>query len=104
MSDNSIREDLFESLQKLDESFMSAAEALEKRECPPKKLIERASYYQEIVQKIKALSISLRYYLAVGDCDEISRHIRLLSELSEMIRTDADEACRAKEERPALLC
>lgn len=86
-----IIERLFDSFNELERAILSARKTLEAKAAPPVKLLDRIRNYEEILDKQRDLATSLCGHAALGNWQEVSRHIRLINGLSTLIRDDARE-------------
>ena len=82
---------LFESFNELERAIQTAKSTLEKKKEPPKDLLERIFNYEQILSKQRNLATSLCGHSALGNWDEVARHVRIINGLSAMIRDDARE-------------
>lgn len=82
---------LFDSLQDLDRAIGSARKTFERKDEPPKEVLNRLESYQSMLDKQRTLLIALCNFANAGNWTEVSRHIRLINGLSQMIRDDAQE-------------
>ena len=95
---------LFESFNELERAIICAKSTLENKQIPPIKLLDRIKNYEEILEKQRSLATALCTHSALGQWEEVSRHIRLINGLSALIRDDAKEiladnlAIRSQEE------
>lgn len=98
---NIIVNKLFDSFVQLERAITSAKSTLERKEDVPQEIVDRISYYEEILKKQRALAVSLCRHLARGNWDEVSRHMRLINGLSAMIRDDARDILAQRQLEPA---
>ncbi len=80
---------LFDSLDELERSISLAKKSLSARNPLPEELLKRVSYYEEVLAKQRKLAVSLCDFVAVGNWDEVTRHVRLINGLSSLIHDDA---------------
>lgn len=104
---------LFESFNELERAIVSARKTLEQKSQPQPELLERITSYEQILCKQRDLATALCGHSALGNWDEVARHVRIINGLSAMIRDDAREILsRAQEDveevesaaRPLLPC
>jgi len=82
---------LFESFCKLEECIQVTRSALSDRDDVPEEVVSRIDQYASIVDKQRGLASDLKQYIADRNWSEVSRHVRLINGLSNMIREDATE-------------
>lgn len=82
---------LLESFGELERAIASAKSALGRRGSTPASVLARIATYEEMLEKQRELFTALCGYAKLGDWVEVSRHIKLINGLSEMIRDDARE-------------
>jgi len=104
-------ERLFDSFKELDSAIHSAKRTLEKKDTPPKEVLDRIRVYEEMVEKQRALATALAGHVTLENWSEVSRHIQLINGFSTMIRDDAREiladmrpSSAPCEEREVMLC
>ena len=57
----------------------------------PSEVITRVEQYREIVDKQRKLSTILNVYIEQQNWEEVTRHVKIINGLSNMIRQDAEE-------------
>ena len=82
---------LFESFAELEKSIYSAKRALATKGKAPASLLKRIDSYEKILRRQKALASKLCGHASGGNWSEVSKHVKLISGLSSMIRDDAGE-------------
>lgn len=82
---------LFESFSELEKAIRQAKLSLAKRENAPTDLLGRIECYDEILAKQRALANNLTKFVAEQNWLEVERHVKLINNLSWMIRDDAKE-------------
>lgn len=101
---------LFESFSELERAIGSLRTVIENQENPSKELLARISSYEEILSKQKTLATTLLGHASLGNWNEVTRHVKLISGLSSMIRDDARDVLETRrvdfkeEDRTALMC
>lgn len=80
---------LLSSFEELEQAIGSAKVALLQKGRMSPEILERLDSYDGILAKQRGLAESLRSHLAVGNWDEVNRHVSLINGLSAMIRDDA---------------
>ncbi|MCB0359148.1 MAG: hypothetical protein KDD44_05920 [Bdellovibrionales bacterium] len=85
---------LFESFGELERAISAARVTLESKQQPPKELLDHIEMYEEILDKQRTLATALCGHAALGEWDEVARHVRLINGLSAMIRDDARDILR----------
>lgn len=87
---------LFGSFQSLEQAIQTAKAIILERDGGESDLLSRLESYEEALEKQRNLALTLCGHAALGDWNEVSRHIRLISNLSQMIRDDAREILQAR--------
>lgn len=102
---------IFESFSQLEKAVNLAKQDFEKYENPPADALARIESYEEILEKQRSLATALCGHSALGNYEEVVRHIKLINSYSIMIRDDAREVIGLlgtertfAEEQPQLPC
>ncbi len=82
---------LFESISELENAISSARVTLSSNKKQTEPLLGRIEVYQDILSKQRNLATALCGHAALGNWNEVSRHVKLINELSYLIRDDARE-------------
>jgi hypothetical protein len=82
---------LFQSFAELEQAIVAARETLASKKSAPRELVERIRLYEEILAKQRDLATALCGHAALGNWNEVARHVKLINGLSYMIRDDARE-------------
>lgn len=82
---------LFLSFAELERAIIVCEKALSTKKLLDGELGERVRTYKDMLTKQKALAGSMCAYASYGEWEEVSRHIKLINGLSQMIRDDATE-------------
>jgi len=80
---------LNKSLSELESSIRTTRSILMKKEGIPSYVIEHVDQYSTILEKQRSLASQLEGYLADNDFEQVTRHVRLINGLSQMIKEDA---------------
>jgi hypothetical protein len=80
---------LLESFNDLERCIVLTEDVLKEREGVPADIMDRVRQYAEIVQKQRGLALTLQDYISRQDWDEVSRIVRIINAMSQMIREDA---------------
>ena len=80
---------LNDSLDELEVSVSRAKKALTTKQPIPLDVMKRISSYEDIIGKQRVLSQRLLGFIAQGEWDEVTRHVKLINGLSAMIHEDA---------------
>ena len=80
---------LNDSLDELETSVSRAKKALTIKQPIPLDVVKRISSYEDIISKQRILSQRLSGFIAQGEWDEVTRHVKLINGLSAMIHEDA---------------
>ena len=84
-------EQLFRSLAELESAIRAAKAPLMGPEPSRPAVLERLESYEHILVKQRRLALHLRDLAMERNWSEVSRHVKLISGLSQMIRDDALE-------------
>ncbi len=95
-----IFEELFESIAELESAITAAKAAVSKTVPPKQEVLERLESYEKILEQQRALAATLCNHAMRRNWGEVSRHIRIIKALSQMIRDDAIEVVTGVEPRP----
>lgn len=82
---------LLESFTELESAILTAKKTLESKQSVPQEVIDRIDTYQQMLEKQRVLASAMSTFVEQGNWPEVSRHIKLINGLSEMIRDDARE-------------
>ena len=88
---------LFQSFAELEQAIVLARETLRERGNVSPGLLKRIEDYEEILVKQRNLATVMCGHAAIGNWDEVNRHIKLINGLSCLIRDDALEIIGAAE-------
>ena len=82
-------EQLFACLLELENAVSTAQNAALQKHPRSQDLLQRLDNYQSILHKQRRLAQRLCYYSGQRNWGEVSRHLRIINGLSQMIRDDA---------------
>lgn len=80
---------LFSSFEKLEQSILLAKQALLAQDPLPFTFLKRISNYEDVLTKQRRLATSLCKHMSENNWPEVSRHVKLINALSEMLHDDA---------------
>jgi hypothetical protein len=92
-----IFDNLLDSFVELERAIESAKTVVSKAAPEKQELIGRFDSYHEILDKQRTLAKKLSSHALRRNWSEVSRHIKIINGLSQMIRDDAQEILRSVE-------
>lgn len=82
---------LLVSFDLLEESIAAARRVVDETAPGHPSLLQRIANYEEILQKQRKLTGQLCSHIAMGNWEEVGRHVKLINGLSAMVYSDAKE-------------
>jgi hypothetical protein len=80
---------LFQSFVELEKAISTAKKTLLSQKEPQQHVLDRIKTYEEILEKQRELATAMCGHAALGNWEEVARHVKLINGLSFMIRDDA---------------
>lgn len=80
---------LFQSFDDLEQAISLARDAIIKQNPVPFELLRRVATYQKTLEHQRRLGHSLGDLIAEANWEEVSRHVRMINGMSDLIHADA---------------
>ena len=85
-----VLEELFASLQNLENIIGETKRALSGSNSPRADLVQRLNCYEEVLLKQKTLAGALKQHIVNQDWDQVRRHVELIRGSSVLIQLDSE--------------